>query len=255
MKNKTLILLLLILPIGLLAQSRKKVRHKRVLKPQLSVTFDYGKSGARLQSMQNSIAAEFGREEAKIWDNDKGHFYQIGLSYALNKNLDLLGGLAWNEFSITQIDGFNYSSCDPTLYGATTVVSVERVVDLNSFELPLAMRYRFQFGKLQVYPSAGIRLISYGQKRQKINILLDNGIVADHRDNDIDLEHNLKTNVAATFNVGAAYSIHRRLMVRAEFFQHYRLRADELMDRYSQTRVHNLGLTIGLEYALSLRRR
>ncbi len=255
MKNKTLILLLLILPIGLLAQSRKKVRHKRALKPQLSVTFDYGKSGVRLQSMQNSIAAELGRKEGKIWKNGRSHFYQIGLSYALNKNLDLLGGLAWNQFSITQTDGFNFVRCDPAFYGAETIVSVDRAVDLNSFEIPLAMRYRFGFGKLQVYPSAGIRLINYGQKRQKVNILLDNGVVADHRSNDIDLDHNLKTNVAATFNIGAAYAIHRSLMVRAEFFQHYRLRGDELMDQYSQTRVHNLGLTIGLEYAISFRRR
>ena len=132
----------------------------------------------------------------------------------------------------------------PTLYGATEIIGAERFVAFQSVEIPLELRYKIQFQKLAVYPALGLRSTFYTHKEQNVEILLDNGEIVDHSNNDMELEHNRNVNFSAVFKLGIQYQTTDRLSLKLEPFYRYHLAQEEVLTKYDKTNLTGLGLQL-----------
>lgn len=251
MKNSLILFAVLLLPVLLCGQSKRK---KKEATPKVFIGFNYEpySSGLILKEKGNSLFSDINNAK---WKKAKGVSYNFFLGYGINKKIDLTSGVSINHFSIIETGGFNFWRCDPALYGAKEVTHSERLVELNSVDIPIDLRYKFKFKKFAFYPSIGLTTIIYSPKKQSVEMTLDNGVKATHPDNDKVIEHNRKVNFALVSKIGVAYRVAPKISLNLNFFHSYRLGNDELLSSNTyKSNLSNLGIGIGGEYALWLKR-
>lgn len=247
--NMRLLLLLLagILVSGNVYSQRKKLEIQKYDK--LFVGFDYGLYSATLVVEPDASWDFFHKDDTK-WSRGNGNFYQLIIGTSVNKHLSFSTGVTFNNFEISQTEGFGFWRCDPADYGAKDIVGAKRIVKLNTIEIPLEAKYRFQFKQVQIYPAVGIRTILYTDKYQNIDILLDNQEIGRHPSNDTELTHNQDVNFALELKAGLSYRFLERFNVKLEPFQRIHLKQDAILKDYSKTRLYNFGVLLGIEYAI-----
>mgnify|MGYP001445015390 CR=1 FL=1 len=249
--QKIALLVTLLLPFSLLAQRGKKP--KKPLIPTVFVSANFG-----LQQSNVIVYKDF------FWDAlyENSLFYHSGNGWqgdvrvGLNvwNHLEIQTGLGYDRRSFVQTSRFGYTYCDPVFYGATEVVGTYRTVTLESWEVPIEVRYRYQFKGFTLIPTVGSGLCFYTGKRQAVEVLMDNGRVATHEANDIELEHNRSTNFTLTARLGVGYQVTKRITAKLEPFYKKYLGKEELFTKYSNTGLRSFGMTCGVEYALKMGR-
>ena len=231
---------------------RKKGKRQKIDK--FFVGIDYGIYNSKL-AVESDFTWEAFEKDRNKWENGKGKFYQFIVGSSINKNISLLSGLSFNSFEIVQTDGFGFWRCDPSFYGATEVVSEERIVNLKSIEIPIEVKYKFKYNQFNFYPSLGLRTIFYTDKRQEVDFVLDNGKIGDHQANDKELNHNRNSNFAFEIKAGASYRFLERYNLKLEPFYRMYLNQDEILEDYSKTKFRSLGVLMGIEYAIIYERK
>lgn len=244
--------LLLLLLVSMLISStvysqRKKVNIQKYDK--LFVGFDYGIYSSNLV-VEPDLNWELFHENETKWNRGTGNFYQMIVGALVNKRLSISTGVSFNNFEIAQTQGFGFWRCDPVDYGATEIMGANRIVKLNTLEIPLEAKYRFKVKQFQIYPAIGIRTILYTDKYQNVDIFMDNEMIGEHRLNNKELTHNQNVNFAVELKAGASYRLFERWNVKLEPFYRIHLKHDAILEDYSKTRFYNFGVLMGIEYAI-----
>ena len=81
-------------------------------------------------------------------------------------------------------------------------------------------------------------------------MLLDNGIIATHPSNDINLPIDKKINIAPFGKVGCRYQIIKPLYLKLESFYTYQLGKEAFLTETNNTNLFAYGLNVGIEYKL-----
>lgn len=242
-----LVILLGISLISIQGFAQKKKSNNRSLE-KLFIGFDYGAHRTNL-AVKPDLIWQPTEEELNNWKRGTGNFYQLVVGGSINKNISISSGIGINNFSTTQTKGFGFWSCDPSYYGATKVIKTERLVYLNTVELPLQAKYQLHVNRFNVYTGLGLRTIFYANKRQEIYSLLDNGVVVDHDWNNIELS-NPTINFAVEIKAGASYNLFNRFNIKLEPYYRFNLKEDAMLTGSNQTKLKTFGVSIGLEYVL-----
>ena len=236
----------LILPSLLLAQRYKK---KKNSVPKIFVGFGSGLYSSNIIIEEDLVWKLLYADDTK-WKRGNGNLIKINFGYGINNKIDISTGLSFNKYSVTQTTGFGYWACDLSLYGATKIEKAERIVHLNSIEIPIEARYKFEFEKLILFPSIGFNTMFYTKINQTIEMTLDNGVIANHDNNDIELEHNRNYNLSLITKIGVGYRITKRWFLKLEPFYKYHIGQDEILTDFKKTNISSIGVQIGFEYAL-----
>jgi len=251
MKNSLILFAVLLIPALIFGQSKRK---KKAETPKVFIGFNYESYSSNLV-IDKDASSLFANLDNARWKKGEGVSYNFFLGYGINKKLDITSGVSINNFSIVQSAGFNFWRCDPELFGAKDIAYSERLVELNSIDIPIDLRYKFKFKKLSFSPSIGLTTMIYSPKKQSVEMTLDNGVKASHPFNDVVIEHNRKTNFAFVSKIGLAYSITPKISLNMNFSHSYRLGNDELLSSKTyKSHLSSLGIGIGCEYALLLKK-
>ncbi len=248
-----LLLLMAVCPIVLFAQKGKTKKAKN----------EYPSWFASAQfSFQSSHVAV--KEDANwdLWYADRlyhqsgsGRAGGIQVGYAFNKKLDVQLGAIIGKQSIIQTSDFPIAYCNPVDYGAKEQVGANRFVTIKTVEIPAELRYKFFIGKgFSMYPALGGLLVFTTNKKQDVEVYMDNGAVATHSDNDFDLENDRPVNVAVQAKMGFRLQVAKPIFVKVEPFYKWYLAKEQLLSEFGNTRLRSFGISAGLEYAILFRK-
>jgi hypothetical protein len=177
------------------------------------------------------------------------------VGYAFNTKLDVVAGAAFNRHGIVQTANFPLADSDPQDYGAKEQVGANRFVTINTVEIPAEVRYKFFLGKgFSIYPALGGLLVFTTNKKQAIEVYMDNGAVATHPDNDFTLENDRPFNVAVQAKMGFRLQVAKPVFVKVEPFYRWHLAKEQLLTEFGDTRLRSFGISAGVEYAFLFRK-
>ena len=246
--KKLFILAILILPFFIHAQKKTKIKKK--VEPKLFVSANLINQYNNLHITKDFTFETFYKDK-NLFETQNTLGLDILFGYKIKEKLDFITGLAYQKYTIKQIEDFLYVACDPTLYKAKTILSAERFVNTKALNIPIEFRYKFyKKNKFALYAILGINLNFLLDKRQSVSILLDNGVLADHPANEKTLPVTNKINIAPIAKIGLRYQVISPLYLKIEPFYTYFVGKEKFLTMTDKTNLFAYGINFGVEYTL-----
>lgn len=213
------------------------------------IELDYGTYSSQLNVISGSFLETLTKDRV-IWRTGEGRYYQALLSKYIKNNFIIFGGVGYNMVHFVQMAGFWFEPIDPTNYGASHVVSINRHVYLNAAEIPIGILKEFTLGRYNFRTGIAIRTMLYESKYQSIDFYLDNGTTQSFVCKGLVFTHNPQINVAIELKAGLTYKLFSKLSLKMEPFFRFSLRQDHILEYNDSTLISGLGVLFGMEYTI-----
>ena len=246
-------IILLTLCLGFFSASAQKKRVKKEKRryPLTFLSLEYGYQSSQLFINKNYLL--YG-----IWDENigyRGHSsWNMTGQYgkAFNRNMDLMVGIMHDRQYVIQTKGFSYVPCTPERYGATQILSAERVVKMQRIEVPIDFRYKFYRNNFAFAPTLGVGLAFYNMRNEHVDMFLDNGLVGENIVNDTYMHQSRGLNLTTILKLGFIYEVSSKLALKIEpYYKHYTIK-EPILAGYKKVNPYGAGVMIGFEQTLDM---
>ncbi len=189
----------------------------------------------------------------KNWDRSFGNGIGVSAGKALSKYWTVTGGVTFHKFTLKKVSGFCFT-CPPFTWMEEDELPTFRKYKLKAITVPLEIRRYFGVSKFKLYAVIGLHLNArYGLEELPFVNSVTQEEIRNSRD-DFG-ENDPLFNITAKLGAGLAYGISENFAVRIEPSFAYDLTGIQLSQGFiNKYFISRLGLSAGIEYALSYRR-